>query len=122
MAKTPIDNADTYSLILSDGSLQEVDSTEGGGAGGEVTVSNFPATQPVSGTFWQTTQPVSGTVTVTGIATAGSTQQGAIANAAYTDATGAASGTMIALLKGLYVQNAAIIALLTQIETNTAAP
>jgi hypothetical protein len=40
------------------------------GSGGQITsfgsssvsVSNFPATQPVSGTFWQTTQPVSGTV------------------------------------------------------------
>lgn len=39
----------------------------GAGSGGSVTVSNFPATQPVSiastvpvsGTFWQTTQPVS---------------------------------------------------------------
>jgi hypothetical protein len=31
---------------------------------GSVEVSNFPATQPVSGTFWQNTQPVSGTVTV----------------------------------------------------------
>lgn len=28
-------------------------------AGGAVAVSNFPATQPVSGTFWQATQPVS---------------------------------------------------------------
>lgn len=69
----------------------------GGGAGGTVEVSNFPATQPVSGT-----------VTVNGIATAGSTQQGAIANPAYTDATGAANGTMIALLKGIYVQLAEI--------------
>src|SRR6266403_1564623 len=32
---------------------------------GAVTVSNFPATQPVSGTFWQATQPVSGTVAAT---------------------------------------------------------
>jgi hypothetical protein len=31
---------------------------------GSVSVSNLPATQPVSGTFWQATQPVSGTVTV----------------------------------------------------------
>jgi hypothetical protein len=28
---------------------------------GSVSVSNFPGTQPVSGTFWQATQPVSGT-------------------------------------------------------------
>ena len=32
--------------------------------GGSVSVSNFPATQAVTGTFWQATQPVSGTVTV----------------------------------------------------------
>jgi hypothetical protein len=31
----------------------------GGAGGSNVTVTNFPATQPVSGTFWQTTQPVS---------------------------------------------------------------
>jgi hypothetical protein len=31
---------------------------------GSVSVSNFPATQPVSGTFWQATQPVSGSVSV----------------------------------------------------------
>ena len=31
---------------------------------GSVSVSNFPATQAVTGTFWQTTQPVSGTVTI----------------------------------------------------------
>jgi hypothetical protein len=30
-----------------------------------IKVSNFPATQAVSGTFWQTTQPVSGTITTT---------------------------------------------------------
>jgi len=30
---------------------------------GSVSVSNFPATQPVSGTFWQATQPVSGPLT-----------------------------------------------------------
>lgn len=52
--------------------------------------------------------PANSTVTVTGIATAGSTQQGAVANAAYTDATGAASGTMISLLKGIYIQLAEI--------------
>ena len=31
---------------------------------GSVSVSNFPATQAVTGTFWQATQPVSGTVTI----------------------------------------------------------
>lgn len=81
----------------------------GGGGTAEVEVTNFPATQPISGT-----------VAVTSIATAGSTQQGAIANPPYTDATGAATGTMIALLKGLYVQNAQMITLLTAIRDNTA--
>src|ERR1700749_1884045 len=41
-----------------------------GGGGGTVTVSNFPATQPVSGTVavsnFPSTQPVSGSVSVTG--------------------------------------------------------
>jgi len=31
---------------------------------GSVSVSNFPATQPVSGTFWPTTQPISGSVSL----------------------------------------------------------
>jgi hypothetical protein len=44
---------------------------------------------------------------------------GAIDDAAYADDTGAADGTVVALLKGIYVQNAAIIALLTDIEANT---
>lgn len=44
---------------------------------------------------------------------------GAVDDAAYTDATGDADGTVITLLKGLYVQNAAIITLLTAIEANT---
>ena len=30
---------------------------------GSISVSNFPATQAVTGTFWQATQPISGTVT-----------------------------------------------------------
>jgi hypothetical protein len=38
-------------------------------AGGAVSVSNFPATQPVSGTFWQATQPISGTVAISGTPT-----------------------------------------------------
>lgn len=32
---------------------------------GSVSVSNFPATQPVSGTFYQATQPISGSVSIT---------------------------------------------------------
>lgn len=47
---------------------------------------------------------------------------GGTSDAAYSDATGAADGSVVSLLKGIYVQNAAMIALLTQIETNTAAP
>lgn len=33
---------------------------------GSVSVSNFPASQAVTGTFWQATQPVSGSVSITG--------------------------------------------------------
>jgi len=81
----------------------------GGGAGAsEVEVTNFPATQPVSGT-----------VTVNNLATAGSTNIGSTSAAAYADDTGAAAGTLVGLLKGIYVQNAEIIALLTAIEANT---
>ncbi len=83
----------------------------GGGGSSDVNVLNFPATQPVSGT-----------VTVTGIATAGSTNIGSTSAAAYADDTGADAGTLVGLLKGIYVQNAAIIALLTAIETNTGTP
>lgn len=36
---------------------------------GSVAVSNFPASQQVTGTFWQATQPVSGTVGVSGTVT-----------------------------------------------------
>lgn len=38
---------------------------------------------------------------------------------AYGDDTGAGDGSVIGLLKGIYVQNAQVIALLTQIEANT---
>lgn len=38
---------------------------------------------------------------------------------AYSDDTGAADGSAIGLLKGIYVQNVQIIALLTAIEENT---
>ena len=96
-------------VTLVDPNGQYVDASGGGGGGpATVTVDNFPATQTVSGT-----------VTVSALATAGSTQQGAIANAAYSDATGVANGTMISLLKGIFVQQAAMIALLEDIKTNT---
>lgn len=47
---------------------------------------------------------------------------GAADDTAYADDTGAGDGSVVALLKGIYVQNAAIIALLTAIETNTGTP
>lgn len=36
-------------------------------SGGSLSVTNFPATQPVSGAFWQAIQPVSGSVGVTNL-------------------------------------------------------
>lgn len=94
----------------------------GGGGGSEVEVTNWPATQPVSGPLTDT-QLRATAVPVTGPITAVSFSgiQGTSSSVAYTDVTGAANGTVIALLKGIYVQNAAIIALLTQIKTNTSA-
>lgn len=56
------------------------------------------------------------------VPTVSMTGGGAADDAAYSDNTGAADGTTVSLLKGIYVQNAAVIALLTQIEANTAAP
>lgn len=91
--------ADNFGTKISDANPLPVEVVSNGGGGGEVTVTNFPATQPVSGT-----------VTATGPLT--NAQQTAItgttATALYTDATGAAAGTVIALLKGIYVQLAAI--------------
>lgn len=111
MAITPITDSDASSYIASDGSLQEVAPSEGGGgSSGEVTVTNFPETQPVSGT-----------VAVSALATAGSTNIGSTSAAAYADETGAAAGTLVGLLKGIYVQNEAIIALLTSIDSKTPA-
>jgi hypothetical protein len=68
---------------------------------GTVGVSNFPATQPVSGTFWQTTQPVSGSLGVSSIA-AGTNNIGQTDTARYSTVTtttptpGTTSGTLIA--------------------------
>ena len=45
---------------------------------GTVAVSNFPASQAVTGTFWQATQPVSGTVTLATNAAASSTPQAVV--------------------------------------------
>ncbi|MDX3929110.1 MAG: hypothetical protein QHC90_25330 [Shinella sp.] len=97
----------TVLLVGADGEPVEIG---GGGGTSQVQVTNFPATQPVSGT-----------VTATGPLT--NAQQTAItgtsATAAYADSTGAAAGTVIALLKGLYVQQAQMITLLNDIKTNT---
>lgn len=50
-------------LVLLPAAVLAQSSAGGGGGGGSssVSVTNFPATQPVSGTFWQSTQPVSAT-------------------------------------------------------------
>lgn len=106
-----------------------VDASGGGSGTSEVEVTNFPATQPVSGTV-----AVSGSVAVTGpLTNAQLTAQGLMTNdqftgstgllsaGPYSDDTGAGDGSVIGLLKGIYVQNAQMIALLTQIETNTGA-
>ena len=74
----------------------------------------FPAGDAGVGTYDEAERAFVPTVSMTG--------GGASDDAAYADDTGAADGTTISLLKGIYVQNAAIIALLTQIETNTATP
>lgn len=53
-------------------------------AGLNVSVTNLPATQPVSGTFWPTTQPISGSVSVTNLP---ATQPVSIANPPVTPVT-----------------------------------
>lgn len=123
----PIPNADTEAILTSSGGLQEVYEPAGGGGstGGSVTVTNFPATQPVSGS-----------VAVDGVATAASqntqttvlntistvlnelnTDFGMPSEAAW---SGTGNGTVIAILKALHAQNVQMIGLLTQIESNTA--
>lgn len=47
---------------------------------------------------------------------------GAVDDAPYSDPTGAADGTMISLLKGVYVQNAQALGLLGDIKINTTPP
>lgn len=49
----------TAQLVWDTNTLAWVNSTASSGSGPEVSVSNFPATQAVTGTFWQTTQPIS---------------------------------------------------------------
>jgi len=52
-------NIQTRNLIWNASSLAWEKATGSLAGGGVVTVNNFPATQPVTGTFWQVTQPVS---------------------------------------------------------------
>ena len=64
---------------------------------------------------------ISGPVAVTGPVTEGELTAvvGLLSAGAYSDDTGAADGSVIGLLKGIYVQNSQIITLLTAIEENT---
>lgn len=64
---------------------------------------------------------ISGSVAVTGPVTEGELTAvvGLLSAGAYSDDTGAADGSVIGLLKGIYVQNSQIITLLTAIEANT---
>lgn len=62
--------------------------------------------------------PVSGPVTDTQL----KVSTGATNVAPYADPTGVAAGTIIGVPKGIYVQNAEIIALLTSIDNKTVAP
>lgn len=66
----------SYTGFNSGGNLVGVSSSNPLPVTGSLTISNFPATQAVTGTFWQTTQPVSGTLTVVGSAAVNSTQSG----------------------------------------------
>lgn len=87
--ETPVTSAQpVYTVDLATGLP-----SSGGGGASEVEVTNFPASQAVTGPLTN--------AQLTAVT-------GAVAAAAYTDATGAASGTVIALLKGIYVQLAAI--------------
>lgn len=104
----------------------------GGGGGGDskVEVTNFPDEQRIAGTVTITGGDVSitgavnvdgSTVNVTGIASAGSNGIGAPNADIYSDPSGLSDGTVIGLLKGMYEQNAQMIALLTTIRDNTTA-
>lgn len=93
---TPVTSAQpVYTVDISTGLP-----SSGGGGPSQVEVTNFPSSQSVTGPLTN--------AQLTAIT-------GAVSAAAYTDDTGAASGTVIALLKGIYVQLAAINA-------NTASP
>ena len=99
------------------------DGSGGGGGGGSVSVSNFPATQPVSGTVG-----VSGTVAVSGPITNAqlTAVTGTSAQTAVTTNPAAAGQTMLAVLRGILAEMQAqtIILeaqqlLLDDIKTNT---
>lgn len=55
------------------------------------------------------------------VGSGGASTVGDVDDAPYSDDTGAADGSLLALLRGIYVQNAAIISLLDDIKTNTSA-
>ena len=71
---------------------------------GAVSVQNFPASVPVTGTFFQTTQPVSGTVSVT--TPVGSTA--AVSLTATGDLVAAQAGVSIRLLAGAFGSTVAV--------------
>ena len=121
-------------IYAPDGSYRVTVVGGGGGGTSEVEVTNFPATQDISGEVTISgTVPVSGPLTnaqlrASAVPVSGPVTEdeltavvGLLNAGAYSDDTGAADGSVIGLLKGIYVQNAAIISLLTQIETNTSA-
>ncbi len=98
------------SKIVLDGSLEEelpVDGAGGGGVGGEVTVTNFPATQPVSGPLTNAQLTA-----VTGTA----------AQTAVTTDPAAANQTTNAILRGILAELQAQTTVLETIATNTAGP
>lgn len=106
----------------------------GGGTTGEVTVTNFPATQPVSGSVgvnnFPATQVVSGAVSVSNLP-ATQPVSGPITNAQMVAITGtaaqtamtvdptAAGQTMLAVLRGILAEMQIQTGLLEDIKTNT---
>lgn len=117
-------------VTLTDPNGNYVDISGGGGSGGgSVTVTNFPATQAVSGPLTNaqlraSAVPVSvaGAATETSLAAVSmsvgeiNADLGTVADAAW---SGTGSGTVIALLKAIHAQNVTIISSLATIATNT---
>ena len=84
----------TFRLISLDASGNvNVNIVSGGGGGSVVSVSNFPAVQPVSGTFWQATQPVSGNISVTGAVSVSNFPASQVVTLASTTITGSVAVT-----------------------------